>query len=82
MRKHNAAGWWWCPYCVKLRRFVKRAGFYVDSIWVDEPSMACPLCSANHRDFHVRKWNPIAARISARVRDPNRRRVRRRKGDG
>lgn len=78
MRKRNAQGVWWCPYCMQLRRFVKRKGFTVDGIHVPEPGMHCPMCNISHRDWHVQRWNPIAARITARVADPNRRAKRQR----
>lgn len=59
-------GVWWCPYCIKLRRFVRRKGFYVDGIWVPEQGYHCPVCDVSHRDGGVRKWNPLARKLFSR----------------
>ena len=58
----NVKGAWWCPYCMKMRRFERREGFELEGIWVDEPGMACPVCKISHRDASVSKYNPLAAR--------------------
>lgn len=68
MKKKNAAGIWWCPYCRELRRFAKRKTVKVDAgngqmIKIGSPGMYCPLCGTSHRDHNVRKWNPIAIKI-------------------
>lgn len=78
LKKLNEKGIWYCPYCMKLRRFVKKAGFYLDGVWVPDARIACPMCGISHNDHHVRKWNPSAHFISSRVTDPNRKRRRRR----
>jgi rubrerythrin len=83
MKKRNAEGIWWCPYCCKLRKFVKRRGYYVGEVWVDDDHLCCPLCGITHRDHHVRKYNPIAAtmefRSSQRIADPQRKEKRARR---
>lgn len=58
----NATGVWWCPYCMKLRRFKRADGFWHEGEWVEESGYHCPICRISHRDFHVRKWNPAANR--------------------
>ncbi len=60
----NRRGIWWCPYCMKLRKFAKRNGMRVQGIWVEEPHYACPMCGASHK--LVRRYNPIAAQLEAR----------------
>lgn len=74
MKKRNAEGIWWCPYCREFRRFVKKNNVSVpvvqggkQSIHFTEPGMYCPLCGISHRDQNVRKWNPIAPRIYAEM---------------
>lgn len=76
MHAINVKGWWWCPYCMKLRRFERREGHigkvvpgfhegkaveWVMRAWSD-PHMACPMCGASHNDWNVAHYNPIAAR--------------------
>lgn len=56
----NARGIWYCPYCIKMRRFKKTDCFVIDGVQVDEPAMSCPMCGASHR--LVRKYNPMSAR--------------------
>lgn len=84
MSKLNRQGVWWCPYCIKLRRFRFRKGYTtVEGVWVDDPHMSCPMCNVNHMSFDVRSWNPMAVRLfhEQRVRDPSKppRRTRRRR---
>jgi hypothetical protein len=61
MRELNARGIWWCPYCMKLRRFERR---------VDEGryQMYCPMCDISTRDRHVWRWNPQAQILEFRKR--------------
>lgn len=63
LSSYNTRGVWWCPYCLKLRRFVKRAGFYTDDVYVRKSGYHCAFCGISHRDHHVRKWNPLAMRV-------------------
>lgn len=79
LRKLNHRGVWYCPYCMKLRRFVKRTIMEVEGIRFEQPGMHCPMCGVSHRDWHIRRWNPLADNISARVSDPNRKTRRRRR---
>lgn len=79
MGRMNRKGIWWCPYCMQLRKFVKRKGYRYSGVWVPQPGMHCPICETSHRDGHVAKYNPIARRISGRVKNPNRAAERRRR---
>lgn len=63
MRARNRKGIFWCPYCRTLRKYQQQAGFWFEGKYVGEPGLYCPLCGISHKDFHVRKWNPIAYRI-------------------
>lgn len=62
LESYNLRGWWWCPYCIHLRKFVKRSGFHSEGCWVPEPGYHCQMCGISHRDGHVAKWNPHARR--------------------
>lgn len=77
LRDLNIQGIWWCPYCMKLRRFTKVKSFKVDGIRVPIPGMVCPMCRVSHRDSNVMKWNPLARQITDAGNDPNPRRARR-----
>jgi hypothetical protein len=60
MPEYNAKDVWWCPFCIKLRRF------YRDT---DEPYrvvMRCPVCEISNYDWHVKRWNPQAKTIEFR----------------
>lgn len=59
-------GIWWCPYCMKLRKFVRRTHAMVDGIQVADKAECCPMCGVSHRDHHVRRWNPVAVDLTAR----------------
>jgi hypothetical protein len=74
MLRVNHKGVWWCPRCRKLRRFVKRKGFRVEGIWVPDEHHACPMCDINHRDGHVRRYNPITQVIPMHTRKGRKRR--------
>lgn len=63
MKDLNTQGIWWCPYCMKLRRFVKRYETNVGKVRVPDTAMVCPMCGIPHRDFNVRKYNPIATQV-------------------
>ena|SRR3982750_2095011 len=76
MKRLNSQGVWWCPYCMKLRRFVKRAGYYVQGVYVEEARYVCPICSVSHKNTQVRMHNPVAQRMAAA---PGRRSKRRRR---
>jgi hypothetical protein len=65
MRHLNAKGIWWCPLCIKLRRFEKTPGSYVEGIWMPEEAWRCPICRIPHTYHGVRRWNPLAQRIAA-----------------
>lgn len=62
LAKYNLSGWLWCPYCIALRKFVHRNGFWSEGHWVPEPQHQCQMCGITHRDGSVQRWNPIARR--------------------
>lgn len=64
MGELNVRGVWWCGYCMQMRRFVKRSGFYVDGVWNADEHLACPICGASHRI--VGRYNPMSLRIEMR----------------
>ena len=67
MMDYNLMGIYWCPYCMKLRKFVQRSGFwYEDKYWVDRKGLYCPMCDIFHQDPHVMKWNPQARVVEFR----------------
>lgn len=68
MNELNIRGAWWCPYCIQLRKFVRRKGFQVGKIWMNETHYACPVCGVRHSDSTVRRWNPLAHRMPADLR--------------
>lgn len=70
MRSLNKRGVWWCPYCMKMRRFTRVKGFELDGIWVDKVQYVCPLCGVSHG--LVRRFNPLAAEIDMRRRGRSR----------
>jgi hypothetical protein len=63
MLKLNRKGIFWCPYCREMRKFQDQSAFFFEGIIVDAPGIYCPICGVSHRDWHVRKWNPIAKRM-------------------
>lgn len=77
----NGEGVFWCPYCRELRTFRRYAEFRGSKHVV----LKCPICGISHRDHHVRKWNPLAARMPDHIerqtrRSNGRQRTRRRRG--
>lgn len=56
MEEYNQKGVWWCPYCIKLRRF---------TLTETErgPEMYCPVCGCGNYIATVRRHNPHAAVI-------------------
>lgn len=57
MRKVNAAGLFWCPYCRRFRKF--REG--QDRLHGRRrPYLACPWCRVRHTNHHVSQHNPLA----------------------
>lgn len=74
MRELNARGIWWCPYCIKLRRFREiRTDRGVETY--------CPVCTVSNYLMAVRQHNPKAVIIEHHKpqRSPRGRRRRRRK---
>lgn len=65
MNELNRRGLWWCCYCMEFRRFERRKGFIISGVFVPKPVYACPICGVSHQDFHIRNYNPVAARIEA-----------------
>lgn len=80
MKQANAIGWWWCPYCVKFRKFDKCDGFEHDGIWVPQPGMYCPACGISHFDFAVRRHNPQANLLTYRRARQSKTKTRRKRG--
>jgi hypothetical protein len=66
MEAANRKGIFWCPYCMKMRRFQSQNGFIYEGVYVPDgrrtKGLYCPLCGTSHRDMHVRRWNPVANR--------------------
>lgn len=75
MKKLNAEGIWWCPYCRELRRFKKTNSFKIDGITVRETRHVCPMCGVCHRDHNVRKHNPVATKLFYQLEEAPRRRA-------
>lgn len=61
----NRQGLWWCPFCMKLRRFEKTHWREIDGdmYTVDDAVYRCPMCETGHSSWDVRRWNPIASRL-------------------
>lgn len=67
MPQYNSQGIWWCPYCIKFRRFEQ-------SNEGNKVIMTCPVCGVTNYNWHVRRWNPQAKTIeyrSVRARSTN-----------
>jgi hypothetical protein len=82
MMAYNKEGIWWCPYCMKMRRFEKRAWYEIEGkLIADDPKYYCPMCDISHSDGMVRKYNPLAQAIMNRKksRGRNKKRGRRRR---
>lgn len=83
MMDHNHNGLFWCPYCMKLEEFVRQEGVRVLDIEMNELGFCCPACGINHRNHHVRKYNPLMLRIAEdfgpKVRSPRGTGTRRRR---
>lgn len=65
MKEKNKEGIWWCPYCMKLRRFVftQMSPGTGGLPKVHDPAYRCPMCKIPHRNHEVRRWNPIATQL-------------------
>lgn len=59
MQQFNQEGAWWCPYCIKMRRFKRK-------ITHQAIVMVCPACGISSRDGHVKRHNPYAAVVEMR----------------
>lgn len=59
MEDLNAQGVWWCPYCIKLRRFVDRSDR-------GQILFECPVCDVSNYNWHVKRWNPTAKTVEFR----------------
>lgn len=60
MRKLNAAGVWWCPYCRRFRR-VKEGKLKVGRSGKSRrPYWSCPECGVKHTNYYVYTYNPAA----------------------
>lgn len=88
MKALNLRGIFWCPYCMKLRRFKTVSGFVLEGIRMEEKRHICPVCHINVSDRHVKIHNPLAGRIeydlrgrSGKKKGRSRNRRRRTRGD-
>lgn len=77
LKQKNVEGIWWCPYCMKLRRFKKTNSFKVDGITVRDVRHVCPMCGISHRDHNVRRWNPVATKLFYQLEEAPQRRASR-----
>ena len=70
MEALNRRGIWWCPYCMKMRKFENRAGFEIEDVWVSYGDRVkvpcCPMCDISSRDGNVMRYNPMAANLANR----------------
>lgn len=70
MSQLNLKGIFWCGYCMKMRKLVKRDGYSVEGKWVADSHMACPMCGTSHR--MLVQYNPMAQRFNeGRIANPN-----------
>lgn len=85
MKKRNLEGVFWCPYCMKLRRFKVFKYIELDGQRLRDKFLRCPMCEVGLNDFNVAKHNPMArqiryqeeaARARSRTVKPKRRRRR------
>jgi hypothetical protein len=64
MLAYNKQRVWWCPYCMELRRFERRAWTEIDGhLYAADPKYYCPLCDISHTDAYVIQYNPLAQRL-------------------
>lgn len=73
MKEKNKAGIYWCPYCREFRRFKLRSIARVDNIRIQDRAFVCPMCKVTHRDFNVRKYNPVAIQVYYELEQTNHR---------
>lgn len=67
MDAYNRMGVWWCPYCMKLRRFEKRSWAEMDGhVYEVDPEYACPICDITHANWAVCKYNPVPRKLRER----------------
>lgn len=68
MGELNRKGIWWCPFCVKLRRFKRYDAYEFEGIHVDTPTWSCPICGVSHNHGSVKMYNPYAERAGEELR--------------
>lgn len=59
MHDLNLEGIWWCPYCMKFRKF-REIPWEPRNQATKGTLLFCPMCDVSTRDFGVAKWNPLA----------------------
>jgi len=64
----NRRGLWWCPYCIKFRRFELHKWSEIEGIRMDQPAYRCPTCEISNYDGSVKRFNPIAAVLEMKLR--------------
>jgi hypothetical protein len=67
MKRKNAEGIFYCPYCQQLRRFVKKKSSEIEGQIIRDLYFGCPLCGTSHRDHNARKWNPLLTKIAYEI---------------
>lgn len=67
LRQKNAEGIFWDPYCMQLRRFKTVKDHRVEGVDIRDEVFACPLCGISTKDHNVRKYNPLAIRITYEI---------------
>ena len=67
LKAKNLEGVFWCPYCMKLRRFTTKKDHIVEGIAIRDEIHCCPMCKISTRDHNVRKYNPLAAKITYEI---------------
>lgn len=74
MEELNRKGWWWCPYCIKLRQFERQDGFVDDDgQYVPQDGMYCGMCGISNYDRNVWWHNPHAQLMEFRKRQRGKR---------
>jgi hypothetical protein len=66
MKQKNREGIFWCPYCMKLRRFKRVRVIESEGVRFRDGRrghLRCPMCGIGLGDHYVSQHNPEASRI-------------------